>query len=145
MIILHRPPRQLVRRPANPGDPDDSMEICYESLNAILRLLRSYARHYDFDLLPLDFVHTLSTAAGTILMRRYSEDLPWDDAETRRSLDLVMRAMEGAQRAWPCMEEILRGIRNARDTAAVSIPNVDPVMGFDFFGDDLGLFAGDIG
>ncbi|KAI1761334.1 Hydantoinase B/oxoprolinase-domain-containing protein [Hypoxylon sp. FL1150] len=139
MIILHRPPRQLIKKPALDANSED-VEICYESLGAILRLLRSYSRYYPYEHLPLDFVHTLSTAAGTILMRRHSEDLPWDDAETSRSLDLVLQAMESIQDTWPCMKEIYQGILNARSTAASSMPNMTPAMNFDFFTNDIEIF-----
>lgn len=66
MIILHRPPRHLFKSPGIATS--DDVEFCYESLQAILKLLKSYSRFYKFSALPLDFVHTLSVAAGTILV-----------------------------------------------------------------------------
>ncbi|KAI1426176.1 fungal-specific transcription factor domain-containing protein [Xylaria sp. FL1777] len=131
MTILHRPPSQLLQKPESSFDRDD-IEICYESLGAILRLLRTYGRFYSYRHLPLDFVQTLSTAAGSILMRRHLDHLPWDDAETSRSLDLVIHAMEDIKDTWPCVQEILNSVLKARKTEAAVMPDVDPVMDFDF-------------
>ncbi|KAI0802598.1 fungal-specific transcription factor domain-containing protein [Xylaria sp. FL0064] len=131
MTILHRPPSQLLQKPEASIDRDD-IEICYESLGAILRLLRTYPRFYSYKHLPLDFVQTLSTAAGSILMRRQLDHLPWDDAETSRSLDLVIQAMEDIKDTWPCVKEILNSVLKARQTEATVMPDVDPVMDFDF-------------
>ncbi|KAI0460383.1 fungal-specific transcription factor domain-containing protein [Xylaria acuta] len=131
MTILHRPPSQLLQKPESSFDRDD-IDICYESLGAMLRLLRSYGRFYSYKHLPLDFVQTLSTAAGTILMRRHLNNLPWDDAETSRSLDLVIQAMEDIKDTWSCAKEILNSVLKARRTEAAAIPDVDPVMDFDF-------------
>ncbi|KAI1810175.1 fungal-specific transcription factor domain-containing protein [Poronia punctata] len=131
MTILHRPPSHLLQTPGSNFNRDD-IEICYESLGAILRLMRSYSRHYSFKHLPLDFVQTLSTAAGTIMMRRHIDGLPWDDVETARSLDSVTQAMEDIKGTWTCVGEILNSVLDARRTEAVAMPLVDPVMDFDF-------------
>ncbi|KAI0486871.1 fungal-specific transcription factor domain-containing protein [Xylaria cf. heliscus] len=131
MTILHRPPSQLLQKPGSSFDRDD-IEICYESLGAMLRLIRHYGRFYSYKHLPLDFVQTLSTAAGTILMRRHLNNLPWNDAETTRSLDFVIQAMEDIKDTWPCAKEILDSVLKARRSEAAVIPDVDPVMDFDF-------------
>ena len=133
MIILHRPPRHLFRKPGISTSED--VEICYESLQAILRLMRSYSRFYRYDCLPLDFVHTLSTAAGTILMKRFLENTPWDDAETSRSLGLVLQAMDAIKGSWPCVLEIQESIVQARQKQIPTVPETDPVM-------DLGFMTG---
>ncbi|KAI1180329.1 fungal-specific transcription factor domain-containing protein [Nemania sp. FL0916] len=132
MTILHRPPSQLLQKPESSFDHDD-IEICYESLGALLKLMRSYARFYSYKYLPLDFVQTLSTAAGTVLVRRHLNRLPWGDAETTRALDLVVEAMEDIKDTWPCVKEILNSVLKARRTEAANMPDVDPVMDFDFF------------
>ncbi|KAJ3570217.1 hypothetical protein NPX13_g5804 [Xylaria arbuscula] len=75
MIILHRPPQQHINDEAILGS--EGVEICYESLAAILRLVRSYKRYYHFEMLPLDFVHTLSAATGVIFMKRHMEKSSW--------------------------------------------------------------------
>lgn len=132
MTILHRPPSQRLQKPESSFDRDD-IDICYESLGAMLRLIRTYGRFYSYNCLPLDFVQTLSTAAGTILMRRHLDHLPWDDAETSRSLDLVVQAMEDIKDTWSCVKEILNSVLKARQSEATVMPDVvDPVMDFDF-------------
>lgn len=113
----------------------EDVEICYESLQAIMRLMRSYSRFYRYDCLPLDFVHTLSTAAGTILMKRFLENTPWDDAETSRSLGLVLQAMDAIKGSWPCVLEIQEIIVQARQKQIPSVPETDPIM-------DLGFMTG---
>ncbi|GAP89351.1 putative CHA4-transcription factor [Rosellinia necatrix] len=137
MTILHRPPIQVLQQKARgagagAGVDRDDVETCYESLGAMLRLIRYYGRFYPYRHLPLDFVQTLSTAAGTVLMRRHLEGLPRDDAETARALDLVVGVMEDVRPAWPCVGEIADGVRRARLSEAAVLPDVDPVMDFDF-------------
>ncbi|KAI0879744.1 fungal-specific transcription factor domain-containing protein [Hypoxylon argillaceum] len=131
MTILHRPPSQVLQKPEPSFDRDD-VEICYASLGALLKLTRHYGRFYAHRHLPLDFVQTLATMAGTALMRRQLEGLPWDDAETARALDLVVQVMADVRDTWPCVGEILAAVLRARRTEAAVMPDVDPVMDFDF-------------
>jgi hypothetical protein len=112
MIILHRPPRQHLENEASAGMSED-IDICYESLGAILRLIRCYRKYYRFELLPLDFVHSLSAAAGVIMMKRYLERLSWDDREVSKSLKELLGAMQAIEHVWPCVIEIKDGILNA--------------------------------
>ncbi|KAI0393880.1 fungal-specific transcription factor domain-containing protein [Xylariaceae sp. FL0594] len=135
MTILHRPPSHLLQNAGSSFDRDD-IEICYESLNAMLRLIKAYSRFYKFKHLPLDFVQTLSTIAGTILLRRHLDNLPWDDAETSKSLDLVISTMEDIKDTWPCVREILNSVldaRRAETEGAMPLVDLDhAVMELDF-------------
>ncbi|KAI1183722.1 fungal-specific transcription factor domain-containing protein [Nemania serpens] len=144
MTILHRPPSQLLQNAESSFDRDD-IEICYESLGAMLKLIRSYGRFYSYKHLPLDFVQTLSTAAGTILMRRHLNNLAWGDAETSKSFDTVIQAMEDIKETWPCVKEILNSVLQARQTEAEVMPDVDPVMDFDFLAAQPAVLMGDDG
>ncbi|KAH7188671.1 fungal-specific transcription factor domain-containing protein [Fusarium flagelliforme] len=128
MIILHRPPSHLYEKPGIAESED--VEICYESLQAILRLMRTYSRHYRFRSLPLDFVQTLSTAAGTIMMKRFFQVASWEDSDIARSLSTVIEAMEEVQHTWPCMSEIKDYVVRARN-AQVVMPPEDPLIGPD--------------
>lgn len=56
MIVLHRPPHHTLSQLGI--DESEDVQICYESLQAILRLLRSYSRYYKYSALPL--VRTLT-------------------------------------------------------------------------------------
>lgn len=118
MIILHRPPRQHLDDEAVATSED--VEICYESLGAILRLIRCYGKYYRFELLPLDFVHTLSAAAGVVMMKRHLDRLSWDDREISKSLKELLYAMQAIEEVWPCVLEIKDGILNARCSDDVS-------------------------
>ena len=118
MIILHRPPRHLFRTPGIAASED--VEYCYESLQALLKLLRSYARFYRFSALPLDFVHTLSVAAGTILMKRSLEGLAADSGGgvdaggvNTKAMDTVLDAMHEIRHTWPCVVEIRESVLRA--------------------------------
>lgn len=124
MIILHRPPSHMFEKPGVAESED--VEICYESLQAILRLMRTYSRHYRFRALPLDFVQTLSTAAGTIMMKRFFQQASWDDPDISRSLTLILETMEEVERTWPCITEIKDCIIRARHAQAV-MPPEDPL------------------
>ncbi|EXV03105.1 Zn(2)-Cys(6) zinc finger domain protein [Metarhizium robertsii] len=99
MIILHRPPSNMFEKPGISESED--VEICYESLQAILRLMRSYARYYRYRSLPLDFAQTLSTATGAVMMKRFFQKSSWDDPEIERSLSLLTEAMDEIQNSLP--------------------------------------------
>lgn len=128
MIILHRPPRHLLSQPDVASSED--VEICYESLQAILRLLRSYNRFYRYDCLPIDFVHTLATAAGTIMMRHYLEGTPWDETQTSQALTRILEAMTAVQNAWPCVGEIKDSIIQVSRREEGGIPGADALADF---------------
>ncbi|KAJ9425034.1 fungal-specific transcription factor domain-containing protein [Fusarium oxysporum] len=128
MIILHRPPSHMYEKQGIAESED--VEICYESLQAILRLMRTYSRHYRFRSLPLDFVQTLSTAAGTIMMKRFFQGASWEDSDIARSLSTVIDAMEEVQHTWPCMGEIKDYVVRARNSQVV-MPPEDPLIGPD--------------
>lgn len=104
MIILHRPPRQHLDDESVARS--EGVEVCYQSLAAILRLLKSYGRYYRFETLPLDFVHTLSAAAECVMMRRYMERSSWDDRDVARPLGQILDVMLTVQEIFPCMREI---------------------------------------
>lgn len=108
MIILHRPPRQNLDEEAVMRG--DDVEVCYQSLNAITRLIQSYGKHYRFELLPLDFVHTLSAAAGVVMMKRHLEKSTWVDREIAKPLTQILEIMAIIEVAWPCVTEIKDGI-----------------------------------
>ncbi|KAF5020624.1 hypothetical protein F66182_7331 [Fusarium sp. NRRL 66182] len=125
MIILHRPPSHMYEKQGIAESED--VEICYESLQAILRLMRTFSRHYRFRSLPLDFVQTLSTAAGTIMMKRFFRCASWEDSDISRSLSTVIDAMDEVQHTWPCMGEIKDYVVRARNAQTV-IPPEDPLI-----------------
>lgn len=104
----------------------EDVEICYESLQAILRLMRSFSRYYKYRSLPLDFVHTLSTAGGIIMMKRYLQKASWTDPDLERSLSLILEAMNDIQNTWPCVKEI-RDVLVQAQQKQQSMPPEDPL------------------
>ncbi|KAF3003619.1 hypothetical protein E8E13_007435 [Curvularia kusanoi] len=103
MIILHRPSRQ---------DFDDEsvangegVEMCYQSLAAILKLLKTHGKYYRFDILPLDTVQTLASAAEIVMMRRHIDSLSWDDKEISRPMTQILEALEAMLEVFPCVRE----------------------------------------
>ncbi|KAF2805773.1 uncharacterized protein BDZ99DRAFT_424181 [Mytilinidion resinicola] len=129
MIVLHRPPRHYFVMPGIATSED--VEICYESLYALVRLCRSYSRYYHYSSLPLDFVHTLSTAAGTILMKQFFEKATFDHPEISTSLGVILRAMDEVKETWPCMKEIQDSVLEAMKSRASGIPQTDPMLSLD--------------
>lgn len=114
-----------------PGIADsEDVEICYESLQAIQRLMRSFARFYRYRSLPLDFVQTLATATGIVLMRRYLLKASWTDPEIERSVSLLLEAMNEIQNTWPPVREIRDSLVQAQQSQAVLPPDV-PFAGHD--------------
>jgi hypothetical protein len=135
MIILHRPPRHLFSKPGIAQSED--VEICYESMQAMLRLLKSYSKFYKYSILPLDFVHTLSVTAGTILMKRFIEKSPKDDTGISRAMDIVLEAMDKIKYTWPCIVEIRESVMKAMETRVTDQQEQgpDPVLDFGFLAD----------
>jgi hypothetical protein len=107
MIILHRPPRQLFKDPKTSTSKD--IEICYESLDCIIKLLRIYSRHYQYSPLPLTFVHILASTASVILMKRYINNSTWEDVSISRPLEHVLEAIDGISQTWPAAKQV-RGV-----------------------------------
>ncbi|OAL46678.1 hypothetical protein IQ07DRAFT_573374 [Pyrenochaeta sp. DS3sAY3a] len=107
MIILHRPPRHLLESPSNATLGE--IEICNESLRALLKLMKTYSRYYRFRNLPIDFVHTLSTAAGILLMQR-ALDQSHQEGDTSKSLDMVLSVIDEIKYTWPCATELYASI-----------------------------------
>ncbi|KHN96427.1 uncharacterized protein MAM_05716 [Metarhizium album ARSEF 1941] len=120
MIILHRPPSNMFEKPGISESED--VEICYESLQAILRLMRSYSRYYRYRSLPLDFAQTLSTAIGAVMMKRFFQESSWDDPEIERSLSLLTEAMDEIQNSLPCVKEIRDCVAVARKRRETTLP-----------------------
>ncbi|KAF7539671.1 hypothetical protein G7054_g2009 [Neopestalotiopsis clavispora] len=164
MIILHRPPRHLFSKPGIAESED--VDICYESLQALLRLMKTYARFYQFSALPLDFVHTLSVTAGTLLMKRYLENNyniasagagagttatggGVDDPGVSRSMAIVLDAMDAVKYTWPCIVEIKESVERAMASPPRSQSELvdgvgrDPVLDFGFLVDFGGGGGGD--
>lgn len=120
MIILHRPPTNMFNTPGVAESED--VEICYESLQAILRLMRSFSRFYRYRSLPLDFVYTLATAAGVVMMKRSLQKSSWTDPDIERSLSLILEAMNEIQTTWPCVKEVRNVLLQVQNTQ----PNMAP-------------------
>ncbi|RYP62937.1 hypothetical protein DL769_007113 [Monosporascus sp. CRB-8-3] len=112
----------------------DDVEFCYESLQAILKLLKTYSRFYKYSALPLDFVHTLSVAAGTILMKRSLENLPAGDSSISKAMDTVLDAMQEIRHTWPCIVEIRESVLQAMRTEDRTSfeADQDPILDFGF-------------
>ena len=120
MIILHRPPKKYLDNEVVANGED--IEVCYESLAAILRLIRSYTRYYRLEWLPLSFVHTLSAASGVVMMKHYLEKSCWEDKDISKPLEVLLDAMKAIQRVWPCVIEIRKGILDAISSESSSTP-----------------------
>lgn len=108
MIILHRPPRQHLDDEAVVNGED--VEICSQSLSAILSLLKSFGRYYRFEILPLDIVQTLASAAEMVMMQRYMNKSSWDDKNVARPMGQLLAAMEAIMDVCPCVRDIRESI-----------------------------------
>ena len=110
MIILHRPPRHMFRDPKIITSQD--VKNCYSSLESLIKLLGIYSRQHNYSHLPFTFVHILATAASAILMKRYIEGFSWIDAEVSRPLSLIIGALDGIAKTWPCAKQV-QGVINS--------------------------------
>lgn len=144
MIILHRPPRHLFQNPDIAHSED--IEYCYESLQAIVRLLRIYSRHYQYNKLPLTFVHTLASAASVILMKRYIDGTSWDDDTTvSRPLDLVLEAIDGISQTWTCARQVRDVIKAAMQNTNQENTRHETPESFDFMAGLMDPSSGNAG
>lgn len=123
MIILHRPPRHLFSKPGIAESED--VEICYESLQAMLRLMKTYSRFYQYSALPLDFVHTLSVTAGTLLMKRFLENAQQEDTGIARAMQTILDAMDAIKYTWPCIVEIKESVAQAMEAQPAAQQEMD--------------------
>ena len=130
MIILHRPPRQLFKDLKTSTSKD--VEICYESLDSIIKLLRIYSRQYQYCPLPLTFVHILASAASIILMKRHLNNLPWDDISISRPLDHILEAVDGVSPTWPAAKQVRAVIITTMEKSNKEINRNDSPESFDF-------------
>lgn len=143
MIILHRPPSNMFDKPGIAES--EEVEICYESLQAIQRLMRCFSRYYRYRSLPLDFVQTLATATGIVLMRRYLLKASWTDPDIERSVSLLLEAMNEIQNTWPPVREIRDSLMQAQQTQTILPPDLpfggnDLMMGLHMDASALGNF-----
>ena len=110
IIILHRPPRHLFHDPQIAKSED--VKTCYQSLESIIKLLRIYARSYQYHHLPATSIHIPASAASVIMMRRHIEGTSWDDPALSKQLDTVLSAIDGISQTWPCAKQV-RGVITA--------------------------------
>lgn len=115
MIILHRPPDRCSDEDLS--SQSEEVDICYQSLAAILRLLNSYQRHYSLRTLPLEIVHTLAAAARIILLKKRLEESSWSAISVRKPLDQILDVMDAISTVWPCVLEIKSGIESMRGSS----------------------------
>lgn len=130
VIILHRPPRQHLDDEAVING--EGVEVCQQSLGAILRLISSYGRYYRYEVLPLDFVHTLSAAAEVVMIKRYMEKSSWEDKDISKPMEQVLQVMERVQITFPCMREIRDGILESMKTEATGDGSHQDEFAIDF-------------
>ncbi|RAL64861.1 hypothetical protein DID88_001457 [Monilinia fructigena] len=84
MIILHRPPRIAFKEPGI-GETEDK---------------------YPYRQLPITFVHTLTSAASIILMKRSIEGSSCKEAAVARPLDQILEAIDGVSDTWTCAKQV---------------------------------------
>ncbi|THV50244.1 hypothetical protein BGAL_0158g00030 [Botrytis galanthina] len=124
MILLYRPPRAAFKEPGI-GETED-MQICYESLDIIMKLLRMHSNNlqkYPYSHLPITFVHTLASAASVILMKRSIEGSSWKELTVSRPLDQILEAINGVSLTWACAKQVRDAI-----TAAIREPSTEDLQ-----------------
>ncbi|KAL4953734.1 hypothetical protein BDW69DRAFT_164655 [Aspergillus filifer] len=110
IIILHRLPRFLLETRNISSLSSEDIRIRYESLDTIVKLLKTFSRLYPLSSLPLDIVYILSAAAGAIFMKRIVEKVAFNKDLISKPLACVFDVMGKLSETWPCMREIREGI-----------------------------------
>lgn len=119
----------MVRDPKIAASPD--VTNCYESLEAIIKLLRVYSKHHRFSQLPCTFVHVLASAASVILMKRYIENTSWTDASIAKPLGLIQESLDAVAQTWPFANQIKRVINSAMKQQPQDNPQNESPQSFD--------------
>lgn len=148
IIILHLPPRSVLKDPEVAVSQE--VQTCYESLEAIIKLLRTYSRYYEYHDLPFTFVHTLATAASVLLMKRDIKDLSWDDVAVSKPLGQVLEAIDAVSQTWPCARQVRSVVNSAMEASPENkvgytppetfdlMMNIPNIVNFDVLDDDSG-------
>lgn len=129
MIILHRPPRNMFKDPKIATSQD--VKTCYESLEAIIKLLRIYSKHYQFSHLPFTFVHILASAASGVLMKRYIENSSWTEITIAKPLALITDSLSAVAQTWPCAKQVQGVINSAMKHSPQDNPRNESPQSFD--------------
>ena len=119
LIILHRPARNMLQGPEI--GQSEAIRVCYQALETITKLLRSFSRNYRYNCLPLTFVYILASASSVVLMKQHIECLSWDDPRISKPLELVSEAVEDIAQTWPCARQVAIAISAAK-SATISDP-----------------------
>jgi hypothetical protein len=109
LIVLHRPPLSLTILA-----PDFS--ICWNSVIAIIKLIRQYSRGNEYVYLPVTFIHTATVAASIILMKRHIVNSPHDE-DAEKYLGVILEALEGCSASWDAAAQAKQNILIADEDA----------------------------
>jgi len=115
MIVLHRPSLQLSRSP-NAAELAESrdFDICWQSTTSIIKLIRAYSRGNEYIYLPMTFVHTATSTASIILLKRHTQGLVnHGDDEPSKFLNTILEALEGCSATWFSAAQAKRAIMMA--------------------------------
>ena len=112
VIVLCRPPRQIMSD--HLGAFRQGFDICEQSLATIIQLLKTYARDYGPDPLPVTFLHTAATAASMLLLKLQVQGLSNDINATAQQLEHISIAIDNAVNIWPAAAPIQRVVNDAR-------------------------------
>ena len=109
ILILRRLPQPLLEEAPTISTSED-VQICYKSLDTIIKLLKTFGQLYSYSSLPLDVVYILTVVVGTVFMRRIVEKTSFQDEQISTRLSPLLDVMDQVKRTWPCMQEISEGI-----------------------------------
>lgn len=104
MIVLHRVPHSFLEPNCESASSD--VQVCYESLEAILKLVRTFGRLYSFRTLPLDIVYILSVSIGVLFSKSALEKTSLQDPTLKVPLDTLLEALSSIRETWSCAEDL---------------------------------------
>ncbi|OKL56085.1 hypothetical protein UA08_08768 [Talaromyces atroroseus] len=130
LIILHRPPRQLMSDRLVTFQ--QGFEICEQSLSLIIQLLKVYSKDYGFDNLPMTFIHTAATAASIVLLKLHVQGLSNDLNTTVQQLEQISKAIDRFAGTWTAALPIRSAIDDARQKISRSNNTLQEPTSFDW-------------
>lgn len=112
LILLFRPPRRIISTQfaAFRG----GFEICEQSLDSILLLLKAYSRDHGFDHLPVTFIHTAATATSIILLKLHVQRSSNSLNEATYQLEQISIAVDKLSKTWPAAIPVQTAVNEAK-------------------------------
>lgn len=98
------------------ADAVHDIEICNESVEAIVRLMRLQKRQGGYNQLPPISVHSLASAASIVLLKLYMEGPANQRPDTAEQLKDILSTIDGVAETWSSALQVREMVNQAVKT-----------------------------